>query len=69
MYKFSAAGLETPSIPLKNPQAIRAEKRKQKVQRNNQQHNAVVKVQREKIPSGRKKDKRFECEGEAGVLY
>ena len=35
-------------------------KRKQEVKRNSQEHEAVVRVQREKIQSGRKKDKRFE---------
>ena len=38
-------------------------KRKQEVERNSQEHEAVVRVQRKKIQSGRKKDKRFEGEG------
>ena len=37
-------------------------KRKQEVKRNSQEHEAVVRVQREKIISGRKKDKKFESE-------
>ena len=44
-------------------------KRKQEVKRNSQEHEAVVRVQREKIQSGRKKDKRFEDEGGVQVLH
>ena len=62
--QLSAAGYETPSIPLKNPEGVKEGKRKQKVKRNSQEHEAVVKVQSEKIQSGLKKDKRFEGEGE-----
>ena len=54
-----------PSIPLKNPEGVREGKKKQEVKRNSQEHEAVVRVQREKIQSGWKKDKRFE--GEDGV--
>ena len=64
VYQFSAPGLETPSIPLKNPERVREGNRKQEVKRNSQEHEAVMRVQREKIQSGRKKDKRFESEGE-----
>ena len=61
--QFSAPDSETPSIPLKkNPQGIRKEKRKQEVKRNSQEHRAVVRVQREKVQSGCKEDKRFEGE-------
>ena len=41
-------------------------KRKQEVKRNSQEHEAVVRLQRKKIQSGRKKDKKFKSEG--GVL-
>ena len=62
-------GLETPSIPLKNPEGVREGKRKQEVKRNSQEDETVVRVQREKIQSGRKKDKRFEGEGGVRVLH
>ena len=39
------------------------------MQRNSQEHEAVVRVQREKIQSGQKEDKRFEGEGAKGVLH
>ena len=61
--------METPSIPLKNPEEVREGKRKLGVKRNSQEHEAVVRVQREKIQSGRKKDKRFEREGGVRVLH
>ena len=48
---------------MKNPKRVREGKRKQEVKRNSQEHEAVVRVQREKIQSGRKKDKKFESEG------
>ena len=67
VHQLSATGLETPSIPLKNPEGVR-EKRKQEVKRNCQEHEAVVRVQRETIQSERKKDKRFESEGGVRVL-
>ena len=44
-------------------------KRKQEVKRNSQEHEAVVRVQREKIQSGRKKDKKFGSEDGVRVLY
>ena len=44
-------------------------KRKQEVKRNSQEHEAVVRVQWEKIQSGRKKDQRFEDEGGVQVLH
>ena len=69
MLQFSAPGLDTPSIPLKNPEEVRKGKRKQKVKRNSQEHEEMVRVQREKIQSGRKKDKRFEGEGGFRVLH
>ena len=49
--KFSAPGLETASIPLKNRKEVREEKRKHEVKRNSQEHEAVVRVQRAKIQS------------------
>ena len=61
--------METPSIPLKNRVGVREGKKKQEVKRNSQEHEAMVRVQREKIQSGRKKDSRFEGEGEARVLH
>ena len=69
--QFSVLGLETPSIPLKNPEGVRKEKRKQEAKRNSQEHEAVVRMQREKekIQRGRKKDKRFESEGGVRVLH
>ena len=39
------------------------------VWRNSQEHEAVVQVQREKIRSGRKEDRRLEGEDGAGVLH
>ena len=54
---------------MKNPKRVMEGKRKQEVKRNNQEHEAVVRVQREKIQSGRKKDKRFEDEGGVRVLH
>ena len=53
------------SISLKNPKGVKEGKKKQEVKRNIQKHEAVVRVQREKIQSGRKNDKWFE--GESGV--
>ena len=44
-------------------------KRKQEVKRNIQEHEAVERVQREKIQSGRKKDKSFENEDGVQVLH
>ena len=67
--QFSAPGSETPSIPLKNPKRVIEGKRKQEVKRNSQEHEAVVRVQREKIQSGWKKDKKFESEGGVQVLH
>ena len=54
---------------MKNPKRVMEGKRKQEVQRNSQEHEAVVTVQREKIQSGRKKDKNFESEGGVRVLH
>ena len=54
---------------MKNPKRVMEEKRKQKVKRNSQEHEAVVRVQREKIQSGRKKDKKFESEGGVRVMH
>ena len=42
---------------------------KQEVKRKGQEHEAVVRVQREKIQTGRKKEKRFEGEGGVRVLH
>ena len=58
-----------PGIPLKNPKRVMEGKRKQEVKRNSQEHEAVVRVQKEKIQSGRKKDKNFESEGGVRVLH
>ena len=69
VYQFSSPGQETPSIPLKNPERVREGKKKQEVKRNSQEHEAVVRVQREKIQSGRKKDKKSESEGGVQVLH
>ena len=69
MYQFNAPGLETPSISLKNPEGVREGKRKQEVKKNSQEHEAVMRVQRKKIQSGRKKNKRFEGVGEVRVLH
>ena len=69
MLQFSAPGYETPSIPLKNPEGVKEGKRKQEVKRNSQEHEAVVRVQSEKIQSGLKRDKRFEGEGGVRVLH
>ena len=69
MLQFSAPGSETPSIPLKNPERVMEGKRKQEVKRNSQEHKAVVRVQREKIQSGQKKDNKFESESGVRVLH
>ena len=44
-------------------------KRKQEIKRNSQEHEAMVRMQREKIQSGRKKNKKFESEGGVRVLH
>ena len=44
-------------------------KKKQEVKRNSQDHEAVVWVQKEKIQSGQKKDKRFESEDGVRVMH
>ena len=67
--QFSAPCSEIPSIPLKNSEGVGEGKKKQEVKRNSHEHEAVVKVQRVKIQSGRKKDKRFEGEGGVRVLH
>ena len=54
VYKFSAFGSETPSIPLKNSDGVREEKRKQELKGNSQEHEAVVREQRENIRSWRR---------------
>ena len=54
---------------MKYPEGVREGKRKQEVKRNSQEHEAVVRVQRENIQSGREKDKRFEGEGGVRVLH
>ena len=54
---------------MKNPKRVMEGKRKQEVKRNSQEHEAVVRVQREKIQSGRKGDKKFESEGGVRVLH
>ena len=61
-------GSETHNISLKNPEGIRERKRKQEVKKNNHEHEVVVRVQKKKIQSGRKKNKRFESEGGVRVL-
>ena len=48
---------------MKKPEGVREGKRKQEVNRNSQEHEGVVKKQREKIQIGRKKNKRFEGKG------
>ena len=52
-----------------NLEGVKEGKRKRKVKRNIQEHEAVVRVQREKIQSGRKKDKKFEDKGGVRVLH
>ena len=54
---------------MKSPEGVRKGKRKQKVKRNSQEHEAVVRVQRKKIQSERKRDKRFEDEGGVRVMH
>ena len=54
---------------MKNPEGVGEEKKKQEVKRNSQEHEAVVRVQWEKIQSERKKDKKFEGEGGMRVLH
>ena len=69
MLQFSAPGSEVPSILLKNPEGVSEGKKKQEVKINSQEHETVVRVQREKIQSGRNEDKRFEGEGGMRVLH
>ena len=69
VYYFGSPGSENPSIPLKNPKRVREGKKKQEVKRNSQEHEAVVRMQREKIQSGRKKNKKFESKGGVRVLH
>ena len=54
---------------MKNPKRVMEGKRKQEVKRNSQEHEAVVRMQREKIQNGRKKDMKFESEGGERVLH
>ena len=54
---------------MKNPKRVMEGKRKQEVKRNSQEHEAVVRVQMEKIQNGRKRDKRFEDAGGVRVLH
>ena len=54
---------------MKNPKRVMEGKRKQEVERNSQKHEAVVRVKREKIQSGRKRDKKFEDEGGVRMLH
>ena len=54
---------------MKNPEGVREGKRKQEVKRNRQDHEAVVRVQREKIQSGWNEDKRLEGEGGVRVQH
>ena len=63
--QFIAPCSETPSLPLKNPEGVSLGMMKQQVKRNSQDHEAMVRVQREKIQIGWKNDKRFE--GKSGV--
>ena len=58
--QFSASGSEIPSILFKNSKGVREGKRKE-VKRNNQEHETVVRMQREKIQSGRKKIRGFKA--------
>ena len=44
-------------------------KRKLEVKRKSREHEAVVRMQSERIQSGRKKDKRFKSEGRVQVLH
>ena len=64
--QFSAPGLETPSIPLKNPDGVKEGKRKQEVA-SSQEHKAVVRVQWENFKVGGKRIRglkaRMGCEG------
>ena len=61
--------MKTPRIPLKNPEGVRKGKKKQEVKRNSQEDEAVVRVQRKKIQSGWRKDKRFVGEGRVQMLH
>ena len=54
---------------MKNPKRVMEGKKKHQVKRNRQEHEAVVRMQREKIQSGRKKDKKFESKGGVRVLH
>ena len=67
--QFSAPGSETSSIPLKYAERVREGKKKQEVKRNSQEHEAVMRVQRETIQSGRNEDGRFEGEGGVRVQH
>ena len=54
---------------MKNPKRVMEGKRKQEVKINSQEDETVVRVQREKIQSGRKKNKKFEGKGGVRVLH
>ena len=54
---------------MKNSKRVMERKRTQEVKKNSQEHETVVRVQREKIQSGWKKDKKFESEGWVQVLH
>ena len=53
---------------MKNSEENREEKRKKEVKRNSQDHETAVRVQKKKIRSEMKKDKRFEGEGGSAVM-
>ena len=54
---------------MQNPEGVKEEKRKREINRNSQEHEVVIRVQREKIQSVQKKDKRFEGEDGVRVLH
>ena len=60
--------LGDPQHSVEEPGRSQGGKKKHEVKRNSQEHEAMVRMQREKIQSGQKKDKRFEGEDEVRVL-
>ena len=61
---FSTPGSKTSSIPLKNLERVRGERR-QEAQKDSQGQGTVVRGQREKIYHGQTRDKKFGDEGGA----
>ena len=66
--QFSALGLKTVCIPLKNPEESGG-KRKQEALEKSHEQELVVREQAKKKQNGQRGDKRFEGKGGTGVLH